>query len=84
MLKTRITTPRIYYVVEFQPCGAEHHPAFSEAKWHNDCFRLEFPLHIKGILKSQSMQREWAQEKIKHLKTWYGSKPQMVLLPSPF
>ena len=61
--------------VKFFPCGAENHPAFSGAKFEENFsgfhyYVLEFPIHIKGINKSAHAQKAWADEKVKHLRSW--------------
>jgi hypothetical protein len=57
--------------VQFPKCGAEFHPAFLAAELQpTGAYEIKFPRHIKGILKSYNAQVAWAEEKIKHLKSW--------------
>ena len=68
-------TDQTVITVKFFPCGAENHPAFSGATLsHNpngfSYYTLEFPIGIKGINKSAHAQKAWADEKVKHLRSW--------------
>lgn len=69
--------------VIFYPCGAEFHPSFSRAKLSvNGQYHLEYPINNKDFLKSRKAQVGWAEEKIKHLKSW-GSKAQPSMVEYP-
>lgn len=80
--------PRPYYAIRFCACGAENHPAFSDAirfKHENGIYmyQLNFPMHVPGILKSKQSQRMWAEEKRKHLNTWASAAAIIVELAQP-
>ena len=84
-MQKRNTQPRIYYAIRFLKCGAENHPAYSEAirfKHENGLYmyQLNFPIHVKGILKSKQSQRLWASEKRKHLNTWASAAAIIIEL----
>lgn len=62
-------------------CGAQDHDAFKSAvKREDGRYELAFPIHIKGILYSTSVQERWALDKIKHLRTWWKSEPEIKYL----
>lgn len=85
-MQKRNTTPKLYYAVRFPPCGAEFHPAFSDAIKFSlgngqHAFQINFPLHL-GYLRSKSSQRSWAEGKAKHIRSW-GVQPEIVELAQP-
>jgi hypothetical protein len=62
------------------PCGALHHPAFQNAIMLPDGnYRLDYPLHIKGIQKSRKAQEAWALEKAKHIRSWGGGFSVLIV-----
>lgn len=78
----RNTTPKLYYAVEFPPCGAQFHPAFQRARqMQNGNFRMEFPMDL-GYLRSKQSQRSWSEEKAKHIRSW-GVQATIVELAQP-
>lgn len=61
----------LIYSVTFQQCGAEFHPAFDRAHKNEDgTFTLTYPIHLSHLLKSEKAQRQWADEKVKHIRSW--------------
>jgi len=71
---------RIHFAVSFPACGAEFHPSFKHAKQLSDgTYLLEYPIHVKGILKAKRTQKVWAEYECKHLRSW-GIKPTIVEL----
>lgn len=68
-------TDRKTVSVHFFACGAETHPAFSDAKFVQNpgglgYYTLQYPIHIAGINRSEHAQKVWADDKVRHLKSW--------------
>jgi hypothetical protein len=56
--------------VQFPKCGAETHPAFSSAVLQSDgSYILSYPV-ASWISKAKSAKKAWAEDKIKHLRSW--------------
>jgi hypothetical protein len=69
---------RTVLAVEFRGCGAETHPAFGSATLiGNNVYRIAYPIHIRGYMKSYEAQMAWASDKIAHLKSW-GAQGKIV------
>jgi hypothetical protein len=61
--------------VIFFPCGAETHPAFSDAKLVTDApwfgyYFLTYPIHLKHMPRGAKAQKAWADDKVRHLQSW--------------
>lgn len=68
MLKARST---FQYHVTFRGCGAEHHPAFSQAiRMENGMFRIYYNVYSKDLLMSKKAQLGWSERKCLHLRSW--------------
>lgn len=68
-----MATPiRLHYSVQFAPCGAENHPAFSSATLDKETglYTLHFPVQCTWLRRGRAAQAEWAQDKAKHLRSW--------------
>lgn len=77
-MNSKQQSPKLVLAVEFRACGAEHHPAFEDATLiGNNVYRIAFPIHIKDYLKSRAAQMRWAEDKVKHLKSW-GAQGKIV------
>lgn len=67
------------YIVQFDPCGAESHPAFSGAiLMPNGRYQIEYPVKLKHMPKGASAQHAWADDKARHLRSWVKSNPLVI------
>lgn len=67
--------------VQFPPCGAEFHPAFSNAILQgNGTYLILFPVKVQGILKSATAQQRWAEDKARHIRSW-GMQATILSIP---
>lgn len=61
----------VYFCVQWFGSAPLGHPGFKTAyEIEPNTFRMEFPAHWPGVSTSRRAQRNWADQKVQHLRSW--------------